>query len=99
MMTRFRVEFICSTLQSAATQLPPIPVADFCTEAEMPEKSRGRRGKDAVAMDKSVSFADEMMDFDDKFEELTKPMYKGKRIDEPIPNAVVIAISVLTSDH
>ena len=68
----------------------------------MPEKSRGRRAKDDAGMGgvaKSVSFEDEMMDLDDKFNELTKPVYKGKRIDEPIPTAVVTGIPCFASNH
>ena len=38
---------------------------------------------------KSVAFEPEKMVIEDSFEELTKPIYKGKRIDEAIPTAVV----------
>jgi len=62
----------------------------------MPEKSRGRkpargggRMAESAQTKKTVSFEPEQMDIDDKFEELTQPMYKGKRIDEAIPSAVV----------
>jgi hypothetical protein len=62
----------------------------------MPEKSRGRRtatGMDKTvssdSLKKNVSFEADHMDLDDKFEELKKPMYKGKRIDDPIASPVV----------
>jgi len=39
---------------------------------------------------KTVAFdVDEQMDLDERFEELAQPMYKGKRIDDPIPSPVV----------
>jgi len=42
------------------------------------------------AAKKTVAFdVDEQMDLDDRFEELTQTMYKGKRIDDPIPSPVV----------
>lgn len=70
---------------------------------EMPEKSRGRkpaRGGGRMVDDgqtqKAVSFEPEQMDVDDKFDELTKPMYKGKRIDEAIPSAVVGSLHIST---
>jgi hypothetical protein len=62
----------------------------------MPEKSRGRRTATVVdktvssdGLKKNVSFEADQMDLDDKFEELKKPMYKGKRIDDPIASPVV----------
>jgi hypothetical protein len=66
----------------------------------MPEKSRGRKsaatgGGGTGRMEdrgpkKTVTFdVDEQMDLDERFEELTQPMYKGKRIDDPIPSPVV----------
>ena len=39
--------------------------------------------------EKTVSFEADLMDLDEKFEELTKPIYKGKKLDDPIPSAVV----------
>jgi hypothetical protein len=67
----------------------------------MPEKSRGRKSAATAggggtgrmedrAAKKTVTFdVDEQMDLDERFEELTQPMYKGKRIDDPIPSPVV----------
>ena len=68
----------------------------------MPEKSRGRKSAatggggggtgrmEDRAAKKTVAFdVDEQMDLDERFEELTQPMYKGKRIDDPIPSPVV----------
>jgi len=34
-------------------------------------------------------FEVEQMELDDKFEELKQPVYKGKKLDDPIPSAVV----------
>jgi len=64
---------------------------------KMPEKSRGRKpvkgGRGTITNDgpseKKVSFEADLMDLDEKFEELTKPIYKGKKLDDPIPSAVV----------
>jgi hypothetical protein len=63
---------------------------------EMPEKSRGRRtaigGQKTMQDDtlkKNVSFEVENMDLDEKFEELKKPFYKGKKLDDPIASPVV----------
>ena len=39
--------------------------------------------------EKNISFEADLMDLDEKFEELTKPIYKGKKLDDPIPSAVV----------
>jgi hypothetical protein len=69
----------------------------------MPEKSRGRKAitKTNTAMEgpsKTVSFEADLMDLDSRFEELTKPMYKGKRIDEPIPTAVVNSAPLLSNE-
>jgi hypothetical protein len=63
----------------------------------MPEKSRGRKPAfapasktaEASTSKKNVSFEAEQMDLDERFEELKKPMYKGKRLDDPIPSPVV----------
>lgn len=63
----------------------------------MPEKSRGRKpakpgGRRLIndsPSEKKVSFEADLMDLDEKFEELTKPIYKGKKLDDPIPSAVV----------
>jgi hypothetical protein len=70
----------------------------------MPEKSRGRKSAATAAggggggtgrmedraAKKAVAFdVDEQMDLDERFEELTQTMYKGKRIDDPIPSPVV----------
>jgi len=39
---------------------------------------------------KNVSFQEvDNMDMDEKFEALRQPMYKGKKLDDPIPSAVV----------
>jgi len=38
---------------------------------------------------KGVSFEAEQMDLDEKFEELKKPIYKGKKLDDPISSPVV----------
>ena len=56
----------------------------------MPEKSRGA-GKAAQDDDlkKNVSFEADLISLDDKFEELKKPVYKGKRLDDPISSVVV----------
>jgi hypothetical protein len=63
----------------------------------MPEKSRGvkrssakggRITEDSVSK-KNVSFEVEQMDLDERFEELSRPIYKGKRLDDPIPSPVV----------
>jgi hypothetical protein len=63
---------------------------------EMPEKSRGRKtaigGEKTMRDDtvkKNVSFEVEHMDLDEKFEELKKPLYKGKKLDDPIASPVV----------
>jgi hypothetical protein len=64
----------------------------------MPEKSRGRKaakaagGRMEVVSKKNVSFEAEQMDIDEKFEELKKPMYKGKRLDDPIASPVVCSM-------
>jgi hypothetical protein len=63
----------------------------------MPEKSRGRstakRGARITGGDgplqKSVTFEAEQMDLDDKFEELKQPIYKGKKLDDPISSPAV----------
>ena len=64
----------------------------------MPEKSRGRKSTggggtarmEERAAPKTVAFdVEEQVDLDERFEQLTKPMYKGKRIDDPIPSPVV----------
>lgn len=62
----------------------------------MPEKSRGRKaggsggkGVDERLSKKNVSFEAELMDLDEKFEELKKPFYKGKKLDDPIPSPAV----------
>jgi len=62
----------------------------------MPEKSGGRKAgtgggrlMNDSASEKKVSFEADLMDLDEKFEELTKPIYKGKKLDDPIPSAVV----------
>lgn len=42
------------------------------------------------AAKKTVSFDLEgQMDIDERFQQLAQPMYKGKRIDDPIPSPVV----------
>jgi hypothetical protein len=63
---------------------------------EMSEKSRGRKttvgGEKTMRDDtlkKNVSFEVEHMDLDEKFEELKKPFYKGKKLDDPIASPVV----------
>jgi hypothetical protein len=68
----------------------------------MPEKSRGRKAtarggrggaKGGAAHEgaaaKQVSFEDEVMEVDAKFEELKQPIYKGKKLDDPINTAAV----------
>lgn len=71
----------------------------------MPEKSRGRGGRangggrvipvaGEVKLEKNGTmqqgiFEAEQMELDDKFEELKQPIYKGKKLDDPIPSAVV----------
>jgi hypothetical protein len=63
----------------------------------MPEKSRGRsaakRGVKATGGDgpsqKNVTFEAEQMDLDERFEELKQPVYKGKKLDDPISSPVV----------
>ena len=62
----------------------------------MPEKSRGkkaasgtRKGTDKGLPKKNVSFETDVMDLDEKFEELTKPVYKGKKLDDPIRTPAV----------
>jgi hypothetical protein len=71
----------------------------------MPEKSRGRGGKrkgtgrmmpmvgevkleNDDTMQKGI-FEVEQMELDEKFEELKQPVYKGKKLDDPIASAVV----------
>jgi hypothetical protein len=44
---------------------------------------------DAGAAAKQVSFEDDVMEVDDKFEQLKQPVYKGKKLDDPINTAVV----------
>ena len=61
---------------------------------KMPEKSRGKKttGGTRKATDKpkkNVSFETDSMDLDEKFEELTKPVYKGKKLDDPIRTPAV----------
>lgn len=63
----------------------------------MPEKSRGRSaakqgtrvtGGDGPSQ-KNVTFEVEQMDLDQRFEELKQPVYKGKKLDDPISSPVV----------
>lgn len=65
----------------------------------MPEKSRGRStakrsarvtGGDGPSQ-KNVTFEAEQIDLDEKFEELKQPIYKGKKLDDPISSPVVQA--------
>jgi hypothetical protein len=78
----------------------------------MPEKSRGKRSsarggrggaKSAAANDaappKQVAFEDEVMEVDAKFEELKQPVYKGKRLDDPINTAAVQLPLLLFLQH
>jgi hypothetical protein len=73
-------------------------------EGKMPEKSRGRKatkatgGRMETVSNKNVSFQAELMDIDAKFEELKKPMYKGKRLDDPIASPVVRPIHFCESN-
>ena len=41
------------------------------------------------SFEKSV-FDTDQMELDDRFEELKQPVYKGKKLDDPIPSAVVL---------
>ena len=68
--------------------------ADRIVREKMPERSRGGRRATGMEMrgdtsTDNVSFDDEHMDIDAQFEELKKPVYKGKRLDDPIPTAMV----------
>jgi hypothetical protein len=51
------------------------------------------------ASKKDVSFEKDQTDLDDKFEELKRPVYKGKKLDDPVASAVVLPLrcSKLTS--
>ena len=63
----------------------------------MPEKSRGGkaaegrggRGEEDGQPNKSVSFEADLIDLDYKFEQLKQPVYKGKKLDDPIPSPAV----------
>ncbi len=63
---------------------------------KMPEKSRGRKAlrggaRMASAADtkKQVAFEAEQMDLDEKFEQLKAPLFKGKKLDDPIKSPLV----------
>lgn len=63
---------------------------------EMPEKSRGRKAlrggaRMASAADTKtqVAFEAEQMDLDEKFEQLKAPLFKGKKLDDPIKSPLV----------
>lgn len=43
----------------------------------------------AGEMSKQVAFESEQMDLDDKFEELKAPLFKGKKLDDPIKSPLV----------
>jgi hypothetical protein len=61
----------------------------------MPEKSRGKKpakGEKSInygPSTKNVSFEADLIDLDEKFEELKQPVYKGKKLDDPIRSPLV----------
>lgn len=66
---------------------------------KMPEKSRGRkvpRGGSRMASTsetkKQVAFESGQMDLDEKFEQLKAPLYKGKKLDDPIKSPLVLSL-------
>ena len=46
----------------------------------------------AGEMSKQVAFESEQMDLDDKFEELKAPLFKGKKLDDPIKSPLVLSL-------
>jgi hypothetical protein len=46
----------------------------------------------AGEMSKQVAFESEQMDLDDKFEELKAPLFKGKKLDDPIKSPLVLIL-------
>jgi hypothetical protein len=50
-------------------------------------------GRMESVSEKNVSFEAEQMDLDEKFEELKKPVYKGKNLDDPISSPVVCSLT------
>jgi hypothetical protein len=65
-------------------------------DKKMPEKSRGRRAAGGMRNatgkgqpKKNVSFETDLIELDEKFEELTKPVYRGKKLDDPIRTPAV----------
>jgi hypothetical protein len=72
----------------------------------MPEKSRGRKasrggGRMAPASEtkKQVAFETDQMDLDEKFEQLKAPLYKGKKLDDPIKSPLVFIPCLLEMEE